>query len=313
MISFRYHVVTVAAVFLALAIGVVLGAGPLRGGGDRTLVQQARSERDARSGLQSRIDAMQAQNRFTDAFAATVAPGLVGNTLRGHAVTVVQLPSARQADVAASKELVGEAGGTVAGTVRVGAKLVDAGSKQLVDELGSQLEGRANDVSVPADAGPYERIGALVGRAVGARTAGGAPVDAPATSILSALGTAKLLSTQGRMTRRGDLVLLVAGPGRGTADARRGAASIVSTLAQAVDGATRGVVLAGPPASARAGGEVRALRDDVAAAKDVSTVDALGRTAGQVVTVLALAGQAGGRAGHYGAVDAADGAMPGAH
>ena len=35
-------------------------------------------------------------------------------------------------------------------------------------------------------------------------------------------------------------------------------------------------------------------------------------TTGQVVAVMALAGQAAGRTGHYGAVDAADGAMPGA-
>ena len=80
---------------------------------------------------------------------------------------------------------------------------------------------------------------------------------------------------------------------------------------QAVDADTDGVVLAGPVASARAGGQVKAVRDDVTAARDVSTVDALGRTAGQVVAVMALAGQAAGRTGHYGAVDAADGAMPG--
>ncbi len=71
-------------------------------------------------------------------------------------------------------------------------------------------------------------------------------------------------------------------------------------------------MLAGPVASARAGGQIKAVRDDVTAAKDVSTVDSLGRTAGQVVTVMALAGQAAGRTGQYGAVDAADGAMPGA-
>jgi hypothetical protein len=54
------------------------------------------------------------------------------------------------------------------------------------------------------------------------------------------------------------------------------------------------------------------VRDDVGAARVVSTVDSLGRTAGQVVAVMALAGQAAGQSGQYGAVDAADGAMPGA-
>ena len=31
MIDFRYHLVSIASVFLALAVGIVLGAGPLKG------------------------------------------------------------------------------------------------------------------------------------------------------------------------------------------------------------------------------------------------------------------------------------------
>ena len=64
--------------------------------------------------------------------------------------------------------------------------------------------------------------------------------------------------------------------------------------------------------SAREHGVVRAIRDDVVAARDVSTVDSLGRAAARIVTVMALAGQAQDQTGHFGAVDAADGPMPGA-
>ncbi|MDQ6641578.1 MAG: copper transporter, partial [Actinomycetota bacterium] len=39
MISFRYHIVTLVSVFLALAIGIALGGGPLKGGVDNSLVQ----------------------------------------------------------------------------------------------------------------------------------------------------------------------------------------------------------------------------------------------------------------------------------
>jgi hypothetical protein len=52
----------------------------------------------------------------------------------------VALPTATQSDVSGLKDLVGVAGGTVGGTVRIGDQLVDAGDKQLVDELGTQLE-----------------------------------------------------------------------------------------------------------------------------------------------------------------------------
>ena len=86
----------------------------------------------------------------------------------------------------------------------------------------------------------------------------------------------------------------------------------MTTLVSAVDADTDGAVVAGPVASARPGGLVRAIRDDVVAARDVSTVDVLGRSAARVVSVMALAGQGQGQTGHFGAVDAAYGAMPGA-
>ena len=38
MIDFRYHLVSLIAVFMALAVGVVLGAGPLQGTLDRKSV-----------------------------------------------------------------------------------------------------------------------------------------------------------------------------------------------------------------------------------------------------------------------------------
>ena len=50
MIDFRYHLVSLVAVFLALAVGIVLGAGPLKEPIGATLtqrVQQLRNDRDA--------------------------------------------------------------------------------------------------------------------------------------------------------------------------------------------------------------------------------------------------------------------------
>ena len=312
MISFRYHIVSIVSVFLALAVGVALGGGPLKGEVDNTLVEQVKTDRAAKVELQSQITSLRSGNTFNDEFAATVAPSLIGDKLKGRAVTLVVLPTAAQSDVDGLTDLIGVAGGTVGGTVRIGNQLVDAGDKQLVDELGNQLESRATGVTIPPDASPYERIGALIGRAIGSKVDAGNEVDAPATSILSGLSTTSLMSTEGKLDRRGSLVLFVTGSGQGSAEQRQGAATIVNTLVQAVDAGTDGVVLAGPPASAREGGQVKAVRDDVTASRNVSTVDVLGRTAGQVVAVMALAGQAAGETGHYGAVDAADGAMPGA-
>jgi hypothetical protein len=312
VISFRYHIVSIVSVFLALAIGIALGGGPLKGEVDNTLVSQVQTDRQTKLALQAQIAGLRSSNTFTDDFATTVAPQLLGNTLRGRVVTLVALPTAAQSDVSALNGLVGVAGGTVGGTVRVGEKLVDAGEKQLVDELGTQLEGRAPDVDIAPDASPYERIGALIARASGTESDDGARVDGPATSILAGLDTTSLMSVEGKLNRRGSLLLFVTGPGEGSTEQKQGASTIVTTLVGAADENTDGVVLAGPVASARTGGQVKAVRDEVTVARDVSTVDSLGRAAGQVVTVMALAGEAAGRTGHFGAVDAADGAMPGA-
>jgi Copper transport outer membrane protein, MctB len=312
VISFRYHIVSIVSVFLALAVGIALGGGPLKGEVDNTLVQQVQSDRKTKTDLQAEIGQLKSGSQFEDSFAATVAPGLIAGALKGRTVSLVVLPGALQTDVAALTRFVGQAGGNVGGTLRAGDGLIDVGNKQLVDELGSQLLDGVSDVNIPAKASGYERMGALLARAIGTNVNRGATLDNSSNSILAGLSTAGLMSAEGSFHRRGSLVLFVAGPGSGSSEARQGANSIVTSLAEAVDANTDGVVVAGPLASARADGLVKAIRDDVVASRDVSTVDALGRTAGQVVTVLALAGQAHGKTGSYGAIDAANGAMPGA-
>lgn len=312
MISFRYHIVSIVSVFLALAVGVALGGGPLKGEVDNTLVEQVEADRRAKADLQAEIRGLRNTDDFSDTFARTVAPGLIQGGLEGRVVTMVTLPGAPEDAVASVSELISQAGGTVGGTLRADDGLLDVANKQLVDELASQLLDGTQDVTVSDDATGYERMGALIGRAIGTRDNGGGTVDDAANSIMSGLSTAGLMSADGDVTRRGSLVVFLAGPGAGSAEDRQGAGSIVGSLARSVDASTDGVVVAGPVASAREGGTIHALRTDVAAARDVSTVDTVARTAGQVVTVMALAEQAREEVGHYGAIDAADGAMPGA-
>ncbi len=310
MISFRYHIVSIVSVFLALAVGVALGGGPLRGEVDNTLVEQVEADRKAKADLRAQVNALGAGNEFVDGFAVGVAPRILADTLDGRAVTILALPGAQDPALTSLADLVEVAGGTVASTIRAGEELVDVGNKQLVDELASQLLSRAEDVTLPEEAGTYERIGALLARAVATDQDGGAAVDDEASSILSGLSTADLISPTDEGDRRGSLVIVVAGESTGAeAD---GTSAVVTSLVDAIDQATDGVVVSGPTVSAREGGVLAAVRTEVTTAGEVSTVDMLDRTAGQVVTLMALAEQAAGKAGHYGSADAGDGAMPGA-
>jgi Copper transport outer membrane protein, MctB len=312
VISFRYHIVSIVSVFLALAVGIALGGGPLKGEVDNTLVQQVQADRKTKVALQAEIGLLKSGNQFEDSFAATVAPGLVAGDLKNRTVSLVVLPGALQSDVVSLTRLIGQAGGSVGGTLRAGDGLIDVGNKQLVDELGSQLLPDVTDVKIAPKASGYQRMGVLLARAIGTTGDGGATLDNSSNGILAGLSSAGLMSKEGTFNRRGSLVLFIAGPGSGSTEERQGANSIVIALAEAVDANTDGVVVAGPLASARPDGLIKAVRDDVVAARDVSNVDVLGRTAGQVVTVLALGEQARGKSGQYGAINAANGAMPGA-
>jgi hypothetical protein len=311
VISFRYHVVSLVAVLLALATGIVLGSGPLQR--DDTAVGTETGDAEALAAAESRASAAEEGLAFGDSYAAATADPLVEGNLTGRAVTLVRLPGAEEAAVADIAGMVDRAGGTVTAQVTLGEKLLDVANRQLVAELATQMQRSARQaVQVPAGASGYERMGLLVGHAVASEVKDGDPVDGAGDSILAGVSTADLVTTQGNVERRGSLVLVVSGNPYGTADLRAGAGSIVNTMVTALDASSDGAVLAGPVSAAAEDGVVGTLRADPTAAGNVSSVDVADHVAGAVVAVLALAEQAAGNVGHYGSSAAADGAVPGA-
>lgn len=310
MISFRYHVVSLVAVLLALATGILLGSGPLQredaADGTETSAAESLAAAEARASL------AEEQIAFGDSYATATADALIEGGLTDRAVTLIRLPGAEDTAVAQLTDMVDRAGGAVTARVTLGEELLDVSNRQLVAELATQMQRSARrSVPVPAGAGGYERMGLLVGHAVASETDGGDAVTDEGDSILAGVSTADLVTTQGRIERRGSLVLVVSGEPYGTADQRTGAGSIVNTMLNAFDTSSDGVVLAGPITSGADDGLVGALRADPVAATNVSSVDVADRVAGAVVTVLALAGEAAGTTGHFGSGSSADGAVPG--
>ena len=309
MISFRYHVVSLVAVLLALATGIVLGGGPLQRSDISMSSQSGRAEELAAA--RARAGAAERGLAFADAYALATADALVERRLARRAVTLVRLPGAEQATIAELTGMVERAGGAVTARVSFGNRLLDVANRQLVAELATQMHGSAERVvKVPAGASGYERLALLVAHAVASARDAGAAVDNAGESILAGVSTARLVSTQGKVERRGSVVLLVAGAPYGTADQRDGAARILGTMVGALDARSDGVVVTGPAASAAGDGLLGALRADPQVATRVSTVDVAERVAGAVVAVLALAEQAGGATGHYGSLASADGPVP---
>jgi hypothetical protein len=311
VISFRYHVVSLVAVLLALAAGIVLGGGPLQ----RSAADEPAggSDGEALEAAQRRIGQLEQAVGFGDSYARATAGELVAGALRGRAVTVVTLPGADDASVENVADVIGRAGGQVTARVTVGENLLDVGNRQLVSELATQVHDTAKAaVRVPAAASGYERMSLLLAHAVTTTRGRGASVDDAGDGILAGSASADLVTTRGDIDRRGGLVVVVTGKPYGSADDREGAGSILTTLVRALDARSGGVVVAGPVAAAAEDGLVAAVRDEPAAARAVSTVDVVDHTAGAVASVLALAEQRAGRSGHYGSALAADGAAPAA-
>jgi len=310
VIDFRYHIVSIVAIFLALATGVALGAGPLKGTVDKSYVQQAEQARRDKHELRMQITRMQQADDFQVAFTEAISPVLLANRLPDRGVVLMETPDASSATVDAVRTSLTEAGAQVSYIIKLTDKLLDPANKTLVDSLATQLRAGVNDLTVPQDAGTYDVFGAILARALVTKGAAGSPLDDTGRNILSGLDTAKLVSVNGSLARLNSLVVLVTGDVNGTNQTTAAGDSIVIAIAKALDQASDGVVISGPPASAEEGGVVYAVRNDDSASSEVSTVDVADQPSGQIAAVFALVEQAQGKVGQYGAVGNTDGPIP---
>ena len=94
MIDFRYRLVSIVSIFMALAVGIVLGAGPLKGSIGDTLTQEVTQLREDRAALRTELYAARKGSTARDDFARDAATRLVGGTLTGTTVAIVILPRA---------------------------------------------------------------------------------------------------------------------------------------------------------------------------------------------------------------------------
>ena len=129
MIDFRYHVVSLVSVFLALAVGIVLGAGPLKG---ELGVQLNKDVQNLRVQLGEQNDQLSTMRRAVDnrdAFTRTVLPELVARQLQGERVVLVTVPGVDGDAIGPLTQALRDAGATVAGRVDVSAAWVDPGKE----------------------------------------------------------------------------------------------------------------------------------------------------------------------------------------
>jgi hypothetical protein len=301
-----------AVAVLAVALGIGMGAGPL---------QHSNSERDkelaaqkaATTRKQHRIDALESRAAFADAFATAAGPALTRGALAGRSIALVTLPGADPGVVERLRADIAAAQGRVTSQVDLAATMAKSSSRQLVEALTSQMVTQTPGLTLPADAGGYERFGVLLARAIGTGRTGQpvqAAYDPTAIGVVSGLQSADLITTTGPVAARAGLALVVAGPAA-KSDAAAADNAVPVTILEAL-GSQLPTVVVGSTGAAGSRGVIGALRAHTAATGVLSTVDSIETAMGQVAGVLALAARARGTLGQFGAVHAADGAIPGA-
>ena len=324
MINFRFHVVSLVAVFLALALGVVMGSTVI----DRAIVDRLSSQIDS---VKKRADAERADNRTLrdqvkglETFIAQSQPQVTARRLNQVAVTMVAVRGVPGEDVKAAYDILRSAGALVPGVLWIedGFSASDAG-------------GRTKLVQAMGDSGlAYDDLRQVALEALGHRLAAGPRVTTVSSTAVSGttgfggadseLDTLVSLNEAGLVSfdpMGGGAVDLESWPSPGArmlvidgSQAHPPPGTVTIPILRAAAAANGRLALAEvfrPTATVKArGAAVRGVRDDAALSRVVSTVDDLDDTRGQVALTLAVQELGTDRAGHYGEGPGASAQLP---
>jgi hypothetical protein len=317
VISLRYHIVSLVAVFLALALGIVVGSTVLQEG--TVSVLRATSDQVRRESEANRTKNLTLNQELShwQSFGATVLPGLVQDRLKGRSVVLVDTDKVDDGLRDGVRKVLEDAGAEVDGQIT------------FADErlaLGAEADRTAAGRLLGADASDPEALRAGLVKRLAERLATPAAIPQDdkqrASDMLTGLQDAKFLADDLRLSRQ-----LAAGgdpfPRQGTIFVLLGpAATATSTVAPdafLVPLADQvSTLLAG---GAVAGGEaadvpeetswIRALRDNRAVSRRVSGIDSVDKVYGQLALVEALQDSLQQEAaGQYGVKAGASGLLP---
>lgn len=314
MIDFRYHLVSIVAVFLALGLGLLLGSTQLAPGLLRTLQKTSRSE-------QSQIDSQLATLRQLNQelgrnqqFAQAAEHQILGNVLAGQHVVIITAPGAPGGAVTGIKQLLTkEAGATVTGELQLQQNLFDpsVGTQQRLTTLAQQFAPAG--VTVNTEASPIAQAGQVLASAILTKDGPGQPPagerDSSATAIMAGFAAGGFVTVGNPAPTRATLAVVVIPDSPPSASDSNHESQALVTLAQQFQQAGDGVVVTGSTSGAAQGSAIDVMRTLGRTGK-MSSVDGADTPIGQIVVVEALADQLNGVSGNYGTAANASAAGP---
>jgi len=307
VIDFRYHLVSIVSIFLALAVGIVLGAGPLKEDLGNTLTSEVKNLRQDKTTLRAQLDQAERDDKARDEFTTASNRSLLASRLADTTVSVIVLPGADNGLVKSTTETLTSAGATIGSSIQVQDAWVDPDKATLRSTLAQQLAGQ---VGVPVDQSA-DLVDTVLARSVLTKAGSGAP---GATAALEGLRTGELVKYSSDNITRATMAVVVAGPVTGSdAAGRTDRATALARLAGAMDAAGAGAVLvttSTTPGTTGVASVLSAARDDKDLSGILTTVDDGELPMGQASVVFGLLEQEAGKSGQYGLASDASASFP---
>ena len=304
MINFRYHVVSLTAVFLALAIGLVVGTAALNGPLSDALKNQVGSLTKQTQTYRDRITQLETETGKQEQFTQQAAPIMLAGKLTGRSVLVLSMPQTG-ASVAKVLDMLKLAGARVTGQVEIEDKFTDPDRKDnLLDVANGALQSGISNP--PLNSNGVETSSYLLAAVLVTHNP---PISADLVkTVLSAYKESNFIVPTGDLAVPAEAVVIVAGEpyADSAGDAKN---ANVLTMVDWFSKAAPTVVAA---SGAGGGGNViSAVRGDPKLSKTVGTVDNVTTPDGQVCVPLAVAEfLTTNRPGHYGVAGGASAMLP---
>jgi len=288
VIDFRYHLVSIVAIFLALAVGIVIGTAALNGPvtkalqkGNASLNAELANERAQNAVLQQEINA-------AGTFAQDAAPQLLAHRLDGQRAVVINAPGASSAVENGIVAALHEAGATISGQVQLQSVFFDSSANTATTMDGISQGIKPASLTLTGSTA-QQRAAQVLASAIVTKTDPGV-LDPGSQAILSGFAQPGFLTTSGQPAARATLAVVITPADPLTGPNAAMTNQSLTDIAAAVSSASLAAVMAGPQSSTQPGGAIAALRASDNA-NQVSSVDDADLALGQIVTAQVLAKQ----------------------
>jgi hypothetical protein len=308
VINFRYHVVSLTAVFLALAIGLVVGTAALNGPVADTLRDQVDGLSKDNSNYREQANQYREELNRTQDFAAEISPALLNGKLTERKILIVVLPSGKDY-VEGVTEMLKIAGARITGTVTLQDKFFDpAHALELLDLADKAAQPTVSPEGLPLNSDGVETSSALLSVALLQGPTAVTPTDLRA--VLTAYTEPGYLAVSEDMVPGAEATVVVSGlppVDRDAAKKNRNAVTFTTQFAK-----RRPLVVGGNGiGDGNLVSEIRADPTLVKGVSGISTVDNVSTPQGQLATALTVIERiVAGVVGQYGLASGATSQVP---